>query len=74
MVQLGAYGSDQAARTAWATLVANAGDALKGQKPVYAAKGRLVRLHLGPFPERDDARDLCQKLSAGGRPCFVTKE
>lgn len=74
MVQLGAYGSDQAARTAWATLVANAGDALKGQKPVYSAKGRLVRLHLGPFAERNDARDLCQTLSAGGRPCFITKE
>jgi TPR repeat protein len=73
-VQLGAYASEQAARTAWATLVANAGEQLKGQKPVYSPRGRLVRLHLGPFAQQKDARELCQKLAAGGRPCFVTKD
>lgn len=73
-VQLGAYGNEQAARTAWATLVANSGELLKGRKPVYSPKGRLIRLHIGPFKQQDDARELCQKLSAAGRPCFVTKE
>lgn len=73
-VQLGAYGNEQAARTAWATLVANSGELLKGRKPVYSPKGRLIRLHIGPFRQQNDARELCQKLSAAGRPCFVTKE
>lgn len=72
-VQLGAYTSDQAARTAWATLVANSGDLLKGQKPLYQSGGRLVRLQVGPLAGREEARQLCQKLSASGRPCFVTQ-
>lgn len=72
-VQLGAYTSEQAARTAWATLVANVGDLLKGRTPVYSPTGRLVRLQVGPFSEPETARELCQTLSAGGRPCFVTQ-
>lgn len=72
-VQLGAYTSEQAARTAWMTLVANVGDLLKGRTPVYSQKGRLVRLQVGPFPQEEAARTLCQHLSAGGRPCFVTR-
>lgn len=72
-VQLGAYSSEQAARTAWVTLVSNVGDVLKGQTPVYSPNGHLVRLQVGPFPERATARDLCQELAASGRPCFVTK-
>lgn len=71
-VQLGAYNSDQAAKSAWTTLVSQQAVLLKGKKPSYLPKGGLIRLQVGPFAERDDARDLCQKLSAAGRPCFVT--
>jgi cell division septation protein DedD len=73
-VQLGAYADERAARTAWATLVSQSAKLLKGQKPVYAPKGGLVRLQVGPFEDRAEARDLCAKLSAAGRPCFVTSK
>lgn len=72
-VQLGAYANERAARTAWATLVSQSASLLKGQKPVYNPRGGLVRLQVGPFEGRPEAADLCAKLSAAGRPCFVTK-
>ena len=72
-VQLGAYANESAARTAWATLVSQSATILEGKKPVYSPKGRLVRLQVGPYPKKVTARDLCAKLSAAGRPCFVTE-
>jgi cell division septation protein DedD len=71
-VQLGAYASEPAARTAWATLVAQMADLLDGQSPVYSPRGSLVRLQVGPFSEREAAAALCARLAAAGRPCFVT--
>jgi cell division septation protein DedD len=72
-VQLGAYANERAARTAWATLVSQSAKLLKGRTPVYNPRGGLVRLQVGPFEERPEAAELCAKLSAAGRPCFVTK-
>jgi cell division septation protein DedD len=71
-VQLGAFANEGAARTAWATLLSQAGQLLEGARPLFAARGGLVRLQVGPFADRSAARDLCQRLSAAGRPCFVT--
>lgn len=71
-VQLGAYATEPAARVAWATLVAQSADLLVGQAPIYQARGGLVRLQVGPFAERAEAQALCARLSAVGRPCFVT--
>ena len=71
-VQLGAYTSESAARTAWATLVSQSASLLKGLTPVYAPRSGLVRLQVGPFAERVEATDLCARLAASGRPCFVT--
>ena len=72
-VQLGAYANESAARTAWATLVSQSAELLKGRKPIYSPRGNLVRLQVGPYPERGDAAELCTKLAAAGRPCFVTR-
>jgi cell division septation protein DedD len=72
-VQLGAYADEGAARTAWATLVSQSAGILKGRTPIYAPRGRLVRLQIGPFDARADASDLCTRLAAAGRPCFVTR-
>lgn len=72
-VQLGAYASEQAARTAWATLVAQSAGILEGQRPSYSPRAGLVRLQVGPFAGADEARALCQRLSAAGRPCFITR-
>ncbi len=72
-VQLGAYANEGAARTAWATLVSQSAKLLKGQKPGYSPRGGLVRLQVGPYAERAEAAELCAKLAAAGRPCFVTR-
>ncbi len=71
-VQLGAFANEAAARSAWAALLSQAGTLLEGTRPLFAARGGLVRLQVGPFAERGAARDLCARLSAAGRPCFVT--
>lgn len=71
-VQLGAFASEQAARTAWATLVSQSASLLQGLKPVYAPRSGLIRLQIGPFAQRVEATELCARLAAGGRPCFVT--
>lgn len=71
-VQLGAYTGEAAARAAWAALVAQAADLLEGRAPVYAPRGGLVRLQVGPLADRADATALCSRLAATGRPCFVT--
>jgi len=70
-VQLGAYATEAAAKSAWTTLVAAQADVLVGKKPVYSPRGNLVRLQIA-FTERADARALCAKIAAAGRPCFVT--
>lgn len=72
-VQLGAYATEQAARTAWATVVAQSAALLRGRAPLYAPRGGLVRLQVGPFAERAQASELCANLAAAGRPCFVTR-
>ncbi len=70
-VQLGAYATEAAAKSAWTTLVAAQADVLVGKKPVYSPRGNLVRLQIA-FTERAAARELCAKIAAAGRPCFVT--
>ncbi len=71
-VQLGAYTSAQAARTAWATLLSQT-SVLKDESAIYAPHRGLVRLQIGPYGERQQADALCARLAAAGRPCFVTK-
>lgn len=71
-VQLGAYASQQAARTAWANLLSQT-SLLQGQTAIYAPHRELIRLQIGPYAERQQADDLCARLAAGGRPCFVTR-
>ncbi len=72
-VQLGAYKSQGAARTAWASLVSQSATLLRGLTPIYTSGGGLVRLQVGPYAEKSAAADLCASLSAAGRPCFVTR-
>lgn len=71
-VQLGAYTTRQAARTAWATLLSQ-GAALQDEQVIYAPGRGVVRLQVGPYAERRQAVELCTRLAAGGRPCFVTR-
>ena len=66
-IQVGAYGNDAAARTAWATLRGKA-PALSGLSPTYQKAGAVVRLQLGPIADRAAATRLCAASRAPA--CF----
>ena len=70
-VQLGAYSQRETANEAWVSLKADHAAAIGVIQPIFAAAGDVVRLQLGPFGTRDDAKQLCGKLTAAGRSCFV---
>lgn len=65
-IQVGAYGSEAGARTAWATLRAT--PALAKLSPTYRKAGTVVRLQLGPLPDRAAATRLC--AAARVAACF----
>lgn len=67
-VQLGAFGSTAAARTAWATLQKNVG-ALGPYSASYQPAGVMTRLQAGPLPSRAAANTLCAAVKAKA-PCF----
>ncbi|MDB5698443.1 MAG: hypothetical protein JWN69_1247, partial [Alphaproteobacteria bacterium] len=68
-VQLGAYGSPQAARAEWASLSRRI-SALSGLQPSYENAGALTRLRVGPVPSRAAADRLCAAAKAAGQACF----
>lgn len=72
-VQIGAFASERAARSAWASLVSQSAELVDGQAPSYSPRGSMVRLQIGSFASQQAARDFCARLSAAGRPCFVTR-
>ncbi|HEX8445214.1 MAG TPA: SPOR domain-containing protein [Sphingomonas sp.] len=57
-IQVGAYGSEAGARTAWASLRARA-PALANLSPTYQKAGAVVRLQVGPVADRAAATRLC---------------
>jgi uncharacterized protein len=70
-VQLGAFSQKGMAAEAWAGLKATQPAVVAGTGPIYAEAGNMVRLQLGPFASRDDAKRLCARLQTVGRTCFV---
>ena len=68
-VQLGAYGSAQAARGQWASLSKRI-SAFSGLQPSYESAGALTRLRVGPVPSRAAADQLCGAAKAAGQACF----
>lgn len=71
-VQLGAFGSEAAARSAW-TGVSGRAAALKGLQPYIVRVGTVTRLQAGPMSTRAAADRACQAVKAAGSPCFVVK-
>lgn len=70
-IQLGAFGNDDAARTAWAD-IRNRSSAIAALEPriePMPAKG-LVRLQAGPVGDRAAAEKLCNAAAAVGQGCF----
>lgn len=74
MVQIGAFGSPDMARTGW-TSVARRNSLLGGYSPVaseYVLNGRkFYRVAVGGFADRGAANSLCAKVKSQGGSCFV---
>jgi len=68
LVQIGAYGSEAAARKVWSDVSKAA--AAQGKSPVYIAVGSLTRLRAGPFAGKAEANQACQSLQKSGFNCF----
>lgn len=68
-VQLGAYGSKDAAKTVWERLVDKT-TALRALTPAYERAGAMVRLRAGPLADRLAAARTCSAAEAAGTPCI----
>jgi hypothetical protein len=67
-VQLGAFGSAAAAKSAWGRLASKA--PLSALKPSYIAAGAVTRLRAGGLSGRDAANKACAVARAAGADCF----
>lgn len=72
-VQLGAFGKKAQAEAAWTEIKTKQKSAIGNVKPIYAPGKSIVKLQMGPFKTRADAKDACAKLAFAGRACFVTE-
>lgn len=72
-VQLGAFGSRGQAETAWTDIKKKQKTAIGKAKPIYDPGRSIVKLQLGPYKTRTDAKDACAKLAFAGQACFVTE-
>lgn len=70
-VQLGAFGKQAQAETAWTEIKAKQKAAIGSAKPIYEPGTSIIKLQMGPYKTRDDAKDACAKLAFSGRACFV---
>ncbi len=74
-VQLGAYGSEATAATAWRALKAKFPRQLGDMNPVYVSvqsgDRTLFRLRAGPITTRSRADEICISLRAQDQGCFV---
>ncbi len=70
-VQIGAFASRLQASDTWARLPSKQKAAIGDAPPIYADRGDVIRLQVGPFAARDEAKQLCQKLTRAGGSCFV---
>ena len=68
-VQLGAFGSESGARTAWTTINGKA-PGLRKLTPSYEKAGALVRLRAGPLADHDSAQRACAAIRSTGTACF----
>lgn len=65
-IQLGAYGSEPAAKMAWAKLAGRMG----GLSPRYETAGAVVRLRAAGLADRAAAQRACAVAKAAGAACF----
>jgi uncharacterized protein len=70
-VQLGAFGTQTAAESAWTLLQRKASGTLASSAPSYEPAGSATRLLVAGFDKRAAADGLCGKLKSQGVSCFV---
>lgn len=68
-VQLGAYGSEAGARTAWSGLTAKS-PALRSLQPSYEKAGAIIRLRASGLADRGAAEKACAAAKTAGAACF----
>jgi cell division septation protein DedD len=69
-VQLGAFGSEAAAKAAWSALSGKA-PALKALHPAYEKAGAVVRLRAAGLADHAAADKACAAAKAAGAACFA---
>ncbi len=70
-VQLGAFGTQTAAESAWSLLQRKASGTLASSSPSFEPAGAATRLLVAGFDSRNAADGLCGKLKSQGVTCFV---
>jgi uncharacterized protein len=70
-VQLGAFGTQTAAESAWSLLQRKASGTLASANPSFEPAGAATRLLVAGFDSRTAADGLCGKLKSQGVTCFV---
>jgi uncharacterized protein len=70
-VQLGAFGTQTAAESAWSLLQRKASGTLASANPSFEPAGAATRLLVAGFDSRTAADGLCGKLKTQGVTCFV---
>jgi uncharacterized protein len=70
-VQLGAFGSQSAAESAWTLLQRKASATLASSAPSFEPAGNATRLLVAGFDSRSTANGICGKLKSQGVTCFV---
>ncbi|MDB5685444.1 MAG: sporulation protein [Rhizorhabdus sp.] len=68
-IQLGAFSSAAAAKTAWGT-ISGATPAIRGLAPNYVAAGAFTRLQAGALGSRAAADQACAAVKSAGTGCF----
>jgi uncharacterized protein len=70
-VQLGAFGTQSAAESAWTLLQRKASGTLASSAPSFESAGSATRLLVAGFDSRTAANGMCGKLKSQGVTCFV---
>lgn len=77
LAQIGAFDSEDQARTQWARVAKKYGGLMAGKEPVlqqHTVNGRtFVRLRVAGFGDSAAAKAFCAELSSGGTDCILAK-
>ena len=73
LVQLGAFGTDAAAREAWDVLKRRHGDLLGRMDAEFVAGNDVVRVRAGPVSTSALAQLVCEQLKARNVDCFIVR-